>query len=68
MRGINAKQKKLLKQAIDRYKTETGNLPVSVEELPEFYAIMNINCNEEFWSASERFLSDWRFSDFLKTK
>lgn len=56
--GLNAKQKKALTQAVDRYRRETGYYPIEATDLEEFEDIERINPCEIFWQAANRFVYD----------
>lgn len=56
--GLNAKQKKLLTKAVDRYRREEGYYPMEATDLEEFQDIEDINPCEIYWQAANRFVYD----------
>ena len=62
MRGLTVKQKKALTKAVLKFVADNNEYPCTVEVLPEFQDIENMNCTEVFFQYADMFIHDLRFS------
>ena len=62
MYGIYVRQKKALKNAVKRYCQINKIFPRSVEDLPEYDTIGDMNPCEVYWQYANQYTEELRFS------